>query len=129
MATRGAFEVGEIPSDRWELALDLLHQAGHMFVLPGEVPVGIQRYAGWPGADGLIHVSIFTTVERRTVTPEMAGHDVHLGLSAVKKAAAADPRLSRMFEQYGVTYEYVYDYGHGAVKIGDADEHGAVRLL
>lgn len=129
MASRGAFEVAEIPSERWELALDLLDQAGHMVVLPGEVPVGIQRYSGWPGADGLIHVSIFTDVEPRAVTREMAGHDVNLGLSAVKRAAAVDPRLSRMFERYGVEYDYVFDYGHGAVKIGDVDEHGVVRLL
>jgi hypothetical protein len=129
MATRGAFEVSEIPSERWELALDLLDRAGHMFVLPGEVSVGNQRYSGWPGADGLIHVSIFTSVEPPAVTPEMAQHDVKLGLSTVQKAAAADPRLSRMFEQYGVSYDYVNDYGHGAVRIGDADEHGVLRLL
>ncbi len=129
MGTRGAFEVDEIPSERWDLALDLLRQAGEMFVLPGEVPIGVQRYAGWPGADGRIHVSIFTSVEPQAVTPAMAEHDVATGLATIRSAEAADPRISHLFEQYGVSYDYVYDYGHGAVRIGDADPNGSVRLL
>lgn len=129
MGTRGAFVVDEIPSERWSLALDLLRDAGPMFVLPGEVPVGVQRYAGWPGADGLVHVSLFTSTEPNAVTQEMAQRDVASGLTTVQNAAAADPTLLLLFEQYGVVYDYVFDYGHGAVRIGDADVDGSVRLL
>lgn len=129
MGTRGAFVVDEVPSERWNLALELLRDAGEMFVLPGEVPVGVQRYAGWPGADGLVHVSVFTSTEPPAVTQEMAERDVATGLATVRKAAAADPNLTVLFEAYGVVYEYVYDYGHGAVRIGDADVNGTVRLL
>jgi len=129
MGTRGAFEVAEIPSDRWDLALDLLRDGGHMLVLPGEVPVGLQRYSGWPKADGCVHVSIFTGAEPSAVSLEMAQHDVDRGLATVRAAEEADVRLSRLFDKHGVVFEYVYDYGHGAVRIGDVDEVGTVALL
>lgn len=129
MGTRGAFGVDEVPSERWNIALDLLRDAGPLFVLPGEVPVGLQRYAGWPGADGHIHVSLFTNTEPHAVTQEMAERDVARGLATVRKAAAADHNLTSLFEEYGVVNEYVYDYGHGAARIGDADANGTVRLL
>jgi hypothetical protein len=129
VGTSGAFEVDEIPSDRWELALDLLRRADHMFLLPGEVPVGLQRYEGWPGADGHVHVSIFTGVEPKGVTQEMAQRDVAIGIATVRRAETADARLTELFEEYGVVYSYVYDYGHGAVKIGEADADGSVRLV
>jgi len=129
MGSRGAFKVTEIPGQRWDLALELLHDGGHMFVLPGDVPVGLQRYVGWPKADGHVHVSIFTGIEPNAASVEIAQSDVALGVAAVRAAQAADARLSRIFDEYGVIFEYVYDYGHGAVRIGDVDEAGAVTLL
>ena len=58
-----AFSVDEMPGPRWDVALDLLRDGGHLFLLPGGVPVALQRYIGWPAADGLIHVSVFTSTE------------------------------------------------------------------
>lgn len=120
--------MGEIPSQRWEVALGLLNDGGELFLLPGEPPVGLQRYVGFPKADGLIHVSVFTEVEPSKVTPEIATRDAVLGLEVIRRAEAADVRLSRLFDQHGVIFEYVFDYGHGAVKIGDIASDGSVQL-
>jgi len=47
----------------------------------------------------------------------------------VDAVAAADPRLTGLFRQFGVVYEYVFDYETGAVKIGDVAPDGAVSML
>jgi hypothetical protein len=82
-----------------------------------------------PAADGRIHVSIFTQMPATSVTPEMARRDAHAGLAAVATVEAADPRLTKLFEQFGVVFEYVYDYETGAVKIGDVAREGTVTML
>lgn len=41
----------------------------------------------------------------------------------------ADRRLGQLFDRYGVCYEYLYDYGHGTVKIADVTSDGRVRML
>ena len=125
---RDDVQVGEIPSERWEIALGLLIEGGRLFLLPGETPVGLQRYHGFPNADGLIHVSVFTQLEPPTVTPEIAQRDARLGLEVVRKAESADPMLSQLLERFGVIFEYVCDYGNGAVKIGDIFPDGQVSL-
>jgi hypothetical protein len=110
---RGAFRVSEVPGERWELALEFLRDAGPMFVLDGPVPVSLQRYGGWPGADGKIHVCVYTTREPKSVTPEIATADFRRGLETLRQAIAADDRLQVMINEYGVSYEYVYDYETG----------------
>ena len=50
-------------------------------------------------------------------------------LPPVDAVAAADPRLTGLFRQFGVVYEYVFDYETGAVKIGDVAPDGAVSML
>jgi hypothetical protein len=121
--------IDEIPGQRWEIALELLRDGGQLFLIPGDVPVGLQRYVGWPRADGQIHVSIFTETEPQAVTTEMATRDARAGLAAVTTAQLADSRLADLFTEFGVVYEYVYDYGQGAVKIGDVTDDGSVTLL
>lgn len=130
MAPRGdhVVAIDEIPSPRWDLALELIEAAGRLTVLAGDPLVGLQRYDGWPGADGQIHVSIFTEFEPRTITPEMASRDCRAGLEQLGRALAADPRLQSFFAKYGSVYEYVYDYGNGAVCIGTVDAKGEVSL-
>ena len=128
VASRTAFEVDAIPGERWELALELLRDAGPLFLLPGPVTVALQRHDGWPEADGRIHVSLGTTREPQQVTPETAQREVDLGLDVLRRAEAADPRLSEMFDTYGFVIEYVYDYGHGAVRIGSVSADGRVHL-
>ena len=83
----GAFRISEVPSERWEIALELLRAAGPLFVLDGPVPVSLQRYSGWPGADGKIHVCVYTTREPNSVTPEVATADFRL---APGQAATGD---------------------------------------
>ena len=38
--------IGEIPSPRWDLALEKITDAGMLTVLDCEPPVGLQRYGG-----------------------------------------------------------------------------------
>jgi len=83
---------------------------------------------GFPNADGLIHVSVFTEVEPSAVTAEIANRDARRGLEAIHQAESADPRLAQLFERFGVTFEYVYDYGHGSVKIGFIAPDGEIQI-
>jgi hypothetical protein len=120
--------LSEIPSGRWDLALEHLDAGGPMTVLQGEPPIGLQRYVGWPGADGHVHVSVFTTLEPNVLTEAIASRDVASGLRTLAVAVAADPRLDDLLQRHGVVREYVFDYDHGAVTVGDVDEDGSVRL-
>lgn len=121
-------QVSEIPSKRWDLALEQLDVGGAMTVLDGDPPIGLQRYVGWPRADGLVHVSIFTEQGPQSLTHEVASRDVAAGLQTLAGAMKADPRLVDLLERHGVVREYVFDYGKGAVSVGDVDEDGVVRL-
>jgi len=122
--------VSQIPSSRWDLALEQIAGGGAMTVLECEPPVGLQRYEGWPGADGVVHISIFTSHEPSSLTAEIATREVAAGLRHLSKAMAADPRLGVLLDRYGVVreYVYVYDYGTGAVAVADASEDGTVTL-
>jgi hypothetical protein len=126
---RGAFRITEVPGERWELALELLRDAGQMVVLDGPVPVSLQRYSGWPGADGKIHVCVYTTRSPKSVTPGMATAEFRQALETLRQATAADNRLQAMIDEYGVIYEYVYDYETGGAAIGRAAEDGTVTML
>jgi hypothetical protein len=122
-------EIDEVPGARWEIALQLLEDGGGSVVVPGEVPVGLQRWVGWPQADGKVHVRFSTEREPSRVTIIMAQADVRAGLAVVAQLLEADRRLGRLFDKYGVCYEYLYDYGHGAVKIADVASDGTVSML
>lgn len=100
-----------------------------MTVLGGEPPVGIQRHVGWPGADGRIHISVFTSREPNSVTREIAQAEVTAGLGQIRAATDADPRLKALFETFGVARSYLYDYGTGAARIGDIADDGTLTLL
>lgn len=121
--------ISDIPGPRWDLALEKIAAAGPLTVLEGEPPVGLQRYDGWPGADGHIHVSIFTTLDPPAITQEVAERDVRNGLEHLRSVMASDPRLARLFDEYGVVREYVFDYGNGAARVGTVSDEGAVILF
>lgn len=126
---RGAFRITEVQGERWELALGLLRDTGPMVVLDGPVPVSLRRYSGWPGADGQIHVCVYTTRAPKTVTAEIATADFKRALETLQQAMAADSRLQAMLHECGVVYEYVYDYETGGAVIGRAAEDGTVTML
>lgn len=100
-----------------------------MTLLDGEPPIGLQRYTGWPGADGRVHVSIFTAMDPPSLTREIASRDAEAGLRTLTAALVADPRLADLLDRHGVVHEYVFDYGHGAVRVGAISESGEVTLL
>lgn len=120
--------VREIPSSRWDLAIGELNDAGALAVLDDEIRVGLQRHGSSPGADGRIHVTIFTDVDAQSLNPEIASSEVAAGMTLIDRALRADSRLGDLFRRYGVVREYVYDYGHGAVLVGDITEDWTVTL-
>ena len=125
---KGEFIIDEITSDRWELALALLRDGGPLVVVRREVPLGFQRYVGWPNADGLIHISAFTHSARSELTDDAVRRDGVAAVGLLRDLVAADPRLGQMFDTYGKCVEYVYDYGNGAVPIGVIGDDGSIAL-
>jgi hypothetical protein len=121
--------ISEIPSPRWDLALEKIADAGPLTLLDCEPPVGLQRHGGWPGADGHVHVSIFTRLEPSALTHETAERDVRVGLAHLDAAIAADARLRGLLDEYGLVCSYVFDYGNGAVRVGAVSDDGEVTLL
>lgn len=121
--------LGDIPGPRWDLALGKIAAAGPLTVLDGEPPVALQRYDGWPGADGHIHVSIFTIIEPPAITQEIAERDVRDGLEHLRIVMEAEPRLAQLVDKYGIVREYVFDYGSGAARVGTVSAEGSVTLL
>jgi hypothetical protein len=77
----------------------------------------------------LHHISIGTSLEPSSLTAEIATRDVTSGLGNLRGVVDEDPRLAALFEEYGVVREYVYDYGHGAVKVADVAEDGTLTFL
>jgi len=120
--------ISDIPGPRWDLALEKMAAAGPLILLEGGPWIGLQRYDGWPGADGRIHVSIFKTLEPPALTQEVAERDVRNGLAHLETVVASDPRLAQLLAKYGVVREYVCDYGNGAVRVGIISGDGAVTL-
>ena len=123
-----AFEVDEIPSPRWDLALDLIRDGGPLVVVRREISLGLQRYVGWPSADGAIHVSAFTSSARSQLTQAQMIRDGSAAAKLLRDVVAADPRLGEALDAYGMRFEYVYDYGNGAVRIGTIGSDGEVFL-
>ena len=120
--------VREIPSSRWDLAIGELNDAGALAVLDGEIKVGLQRDGNSPGADSRIQVTIFAAVAPQSLNREIAASDVAAGMALIDRALRADSRLGDLFRRFGVVRAYVYDYGHGAVLVGDITEDWKVTL-
>ncbi len=122
------FAVDEIPSERWELGLELLRDGGPLVVVRRELPLGFQRHVGWPNADGLIHVSAFTHSAPSELTEDAVQRDGLAAVGLLLDVVTADPRLAQMLDTYGKCVEYVYDYGNGAVRIGVINDDGSIAL-
>jgi hypothetical protein len=125
---RGAFVVDEIPSERWDAALDLIASGGPLVVVEREVALGLQRYVGWPRADARIHVSAYTTTEPSRLTEAAIERDVHFAVQLLADVIQHDGRLGQLLSDIGYEFEYLYDYGMGAVKVGFIDPAGRVTL-
>lgn len=120
--------VHEIPSSRWDLAIIQLRDAGSLVVLDGEVRIGLQRHRGFPGADGRIHVAVFANRDPDSLTQALASSDVAAGRAVLERASVGDARLQQMLREYGVVREYGFDYGHGALLVGDISDDWEVVL-
>ena len=69
-------------------------------------------------------MSIYTTRQPQALTQATAAQEVYAGLHQLDSALAADPRL----HEFGVVREYVFDYGNGAVRVGDVSTEGTLTL-
>jgi hypothetical protein len=124
-----ALTVDEIPGPRWELALERLRDGGPTVILPGDVTVGLQRWIEVPAADGKLHVYIWSETEPSALTAAMVESDVQGGLATLSRAMIADPRLVALMSSLDVSYDYLYDYGMGAVQVAALDADGSVAML
>jgi hypothetical protein len=86
-------DVAEGP--RWELALTLI-DSGEAPVRLGEVE--ISRGTAGPNADGMVRM-VVTVAER--ADPEVARAALLRGRQVTDDAAFADPRFSRLVDEYG----------------------------
>jgi hypothetical protein len=124
-----ALTIGEIPSPRWDLALQCLLDGGPTVALDDVVRVGLQRWVGFPGADGKVHIYTWTEVEPDRLSPAMIESAVRGALATLDRALAADERLGRILEDAGVEYEFLWDYGTGgAIKVATFHRDGSYEL-
>ena len=110
------------------MAIIQLRDAGSLVVLDGEVRIALQRHQGFLGDDGRTDVALFATRDPNFLSHALACSDVAAGRAVLERASAADARLQHMLRDYGVIREYVYDYGHGALLVGDISEDWEVVL-
>ena len=129
MTGNGAVTVREIPSPRWEVAIDLLVHGRGYVVLEGDVDVALRRWVSDPRPDPRLNVGIYATHEPSKTSGAMAAAEVTMGLATYRSALAADPRLSSLVEQNGQVIEYLYDYGMGAVLVGTVSEDDALSWV
>jgi hypothetical protein len=122
-------KVEEIPIPRWELALDSLRDGGPTVLLEGEVRIGIQRWVGFPLADGKIHIYTWTQLELSKLSGAIVETGVRSAIATLDRALAADARLGQILEDAGAEYEYLADYGMGAVKVATFAKDGSYELL
>src|SRR5712691_6021984 len=127
VAMRGTFVVDEIPSARWDAALDVIESgAGPMVVVEREVALGFQRYSGGPRPDGRIHVRAYTATEPSQLTEAAIARDGRAAVQLLADVIELDARLGRLLSEIGFDFEYLYDYGMGAAKIGSISDDGQV---
>ena len=133
VSPRNAVRIEEIPGERWSLALDGLRSGASACYFDGDVTVRLSRWNQGPRDDGRIHVEIFATQEYPVLTKQVAETDVRGGLALFERVLAAGPKLSDLLSDFGVSYDYIWDYGNGAVAIAEIvdqarlvwfDEHG-----
>jgi hypothetical protein len=122
MTGNGVFTVLEIPSARWEIAMDQLEHGRGYVVLEGDVDVALRRWPTGPRPDPRLNVAIYATSEPRKTPSTVATREVGLGLAAYRSAIGADSRLAALIEQHGQVIEYLYDYGMGAVLVGTVSD-------
>ena len=129
MALRGAFRVDEVPGPRWDLALDVIRSGASMVVVVRELPISFQRYHSWPNADGKIHVCAYTETAPSALTPEATTANGRDAVRLLDDLLAQDPRLAALLDEFGWTFDYNLDYGHGGARLGTVNADGSVTLL
>lgn len=129
MSPRGAFRVEEVPSARWDEALELIRVGAPMVVVEREVPISFQRHHGWPGADGKVHICTYTETNPSELTPEAANADGRRARRILDDLLGQDPRLGALLDEFDWTFDYNLDYGHGGARLGTVEADGSITFL
>lgn len=108
---------------RWDLALDLIANGTESVVLGSDLVV--QRYVGWPGADGLIHIGVLSSTMSVT-SREAAQLRVHELRSRFDDVARTDHRLRALLHDYPPVWEYLSADGYTTVKLADVSDDGTI---
>lgn len=109
--------------------MEMLNGGGPTAILDGPIRVGLQRWVGFPKADGKVHIYVWTTTEPSQLTDERVQKDIRQALELLDEVRAADPGFTNLLADAGSSYEYLYDYGMGAATVATFDESGSfVRL-
>ena len=106
---------------RWELALDLIESGGEGITVEN---VLIHRYVGFPDADEMVHISIFTAWDPAFLTLMTAAEEVQRGLTLLRHLRQEDPRFDSALERHGFVLDYRYDYGMGATTLAEVEADG-----
>jgi len=113
---------------RWELALELLRSGESEVLFRG---VSLWRSTGGPRADGRIRVSVLTRTGPDAPC-ERRAQEIDRGRQAIAELLASDGRLEALFDEFGTTWSYVSDDGHGRVLLEDIsgpDQRATDRTL
>ncbi len=121
LPVRRSFRLDSTQGDRWELALQLLHEGGQSIEI-GDVL--LRRDSIGPHADGRVLVAVLTRVgpDALSSTSGTTGRPRRTRCGRV--ASLDDPRLNDLFHVYGTRLEYVFDYDNGAVSLGSINADG-----
>ena len=123
------FALEEIPGERWDVALDSIASGGPLVVVEREIAIGFQRHVGWATADGRIHVSAYTATRPTKLSEEAVERDGRAAAKLLADVIERDVRLARLLGEVGFEFDYLYDHGLDAVKIGSISVDGHVTLV
>ena len=102
--------------------------ASDLRLLPNapEPPIGLQRWVGGQGRREHPRLRLYGV---GSAVPH-AGDRIQKrrGCGRSRRPSPLIPSWRTWCRRHGVVRQYVYDYGNGAVNVGDVDEDGTVRL-
>ena len=110
--------------NRWAVALGVIETGEGTVSVEG---VLLSRDVHGPAATGRIEVGILSQSDPAFLGEATARADVQSALALVRREREADPRFAALFERYGWVARYLYDYGMGAVLIGEVADDGTLR--
>lgn len=73
-----------------------------------------------------VHIDILSNGDPRFIPRSRAQQEIAGGIALIRSAAEVHPRLRRLLDEQEVSWQYVYDYGKGSVRIADVSADGEI---